>query len=221
MTSEEPNLSRRVRRRLPQSYLGRVLFTWFNPGPGTGYIFALASVLGAILFADALWLFVSDAVRGGRPPGTSTVCLAVALWCYIAIYLGLGKLVISGIRRVNKMNFGLGVAVHLILVGLGAAVPLVIQMTSLEMRNQGYLLLQASNPFWTLTEMIDQSNPPPQWPWLMTGLPIAAGCLLLFNLVGLVREVGYVRVAEPERVAEDDAELIPAPEPVRTSPWDE
>ena len=37
MTGEAPQLSQRVKRRLPQSFLGRTFFTWFNPGPGTGY----------------------------------------------------------------------------------------------------------------------------------------------------------------------------------------
>ena len=44
------------------------------------------------------------------------------------------------------------------------------------------------------------------------------------NLPGVVREVRYVRIARPSRVAEEDAELAarshPA-EPVRTSPWDD
>ena len=43
MTGESPDLSLRVKRRLPQSFLGRALWTWFNPGPGTGYVFALAN----------------------------------------------------------------------------------------------------------------------------------------------------------------------------------
>ena len=43
LTAEHPVMSRRVRRRLPTSVLGRGFFTWFNPGPATGYMFAVAS----------------------------------------------------------------------------------------------------------------------------------------------------------------------------------
>ena len=49
MTGESPELSSRVKRKLPQSLLGRALSTWFNPGPGTGYLFALANC--AAMFA--------------------------------------------------------------------------------------------------------------------------------------------------------------------------
>ena len=41
--SESPELSPRVQRRLPQTFAGRSLLTWFNPGPGTGYVFAICS----------------------------------------------------------------------------------------------------------------------------------------------------------------------------------
>ena len=43
LVGEEAQLSPRARRRLPQSLLGRVVFTWFNPGSGTGYIFCIAN----------------------------------------------------------------------------------------------------------------------------------------------------------------------------------
>ena len=34
-------LSPRVKRDLPQTLLGRIFLTWFAPGPGTGYMFAV------------------------------------------------------------------------------------------------------------------------------------------------------------------------------------
>ena len=49
MTGESPELSARVKRNLPQSFLGRAMFTWFNPGPGTGYMFALANCAGTVV----------------------------------------------------------------------------------------------------------------------------------------------------------------------------
>ncbi|HEY2147157.1 MAG TPA: hypothetical protein VGH32_04425, partial [Pirellulales bacterium] len=35
MNGERPQLSNRAKRRLPQSFLGRAVLTWFNPGSGT------------------------------------------------------------------------------------------------------------------------------------------------------------------------------------------
>ena len=45
MSGENAKLSPRVRRQLPMSFLGRVFLTWFNPGSGTGYVFAISHVL--------------------------------------------------------------------------------------------------------------------------------------------------------------------------------
>ena len=43
LTAERPEMSQRVRRRLPQSFLGRMFFTWLNPGPASGYMFVVAN----------------------------------------------------------------------------------------------------------------------------------------------------------------------------------
>ncbi len=45
MTGESAVLSPRVRRQLPMSFLGRVYLTWFNPGSGTGFVFAVSHML--------------------------------------------------------------------------------------------------------------------------------------------------------------------------------
>ena len=47
MNGESPELSPRVKRRLPTSLVGRAMFTWFNPGPGTGYVFAVCNLIVA------------------------------------------------------------------------------------------------------------------------------------------------------------------------------
>ena len=60
MLGESPELSPRVQRDLPKTYLGRMLLTWFNPGPGTGFIFRDLQRDGRFLFVG---LFC-HAVRG-------------------------------------------------------------------------------------------------------------------------------------------------------------
>ena len=44
LTAERPGMSQRVRRRLPQSFFGRMFFSWFNPGPASGYMFVIANI---------------------------------------------------------------------------------------------------------------------------------------------------------------------------------
>jgi len=56
MTGEQPTLSHRVRRALPQSLLGRAFGAWFNPGGGSGYVFAAANLLTLALLAIPLAL---------------------------------------------------------------------------------------------------------------------------------------------------------------------
>ena len=51
LTGETAQLSPRAMRQLPQSLLGRMAFTWFNPGSGTGYMFALLNLLAVLLVA--------------------------------------------------------------------------------------------------------------------------------------------------------------------------
>ena len=67
MNGEAPEMSRRVKRSLPQTTLGRVFFTWLNPGSGSGLMFTVANlttiaVIGLVtLFLDGL--FWSATVR--------------------------------------------------------------------------------------------------------------------------------------------------------------
>ena len=44
LTAERPGISQRVRRRLPQSFFGRMFFSWLNPGPASGYMFVIANI---------------------------------------------------------------------------------------------------------------------------------------------------------------------------------
>src|SRR5262249_18030222 len=43
LTAEKSGMSQRVKRRLPQSMLGRMFFSWLNPGPASGYMFTVAN----------------------------------------------------------------------------------------------------------------------------------------------------------------------------------
>ena len=49
MVGESGELSERVKRTLPQSFFGRAMLTWFNPGPATGYLFAIANLLAVLV----------------------------------------------------------------------------------------------------------------------------------------------------------------------------
>jgi hypothetical protein len=224
MTGESPRLSNRAKRRLPQSFLGRAFLTWFNPGPGTGYLFALSNlaaglliVLGGVVYRE----FVPELGLGLGPLGSelterADVCLL--LFGYVALYLGLGKLLIGLLRRFTSIGIVLAVSLQVFWVLLGCLVPQVIEAMQRPHMHQ-YTLLYVFDPFSTLG---NQSQ-------LRLGLmPAALGIVgvsalgaFFANLPGVVREIRQVRVAKPARVAEEDAaRQAPAPAPPPSSPWD-
>jgi hypothetical protein len=219
LNGEQPQMSRRVMRRLPQTVLGRVFFTWLNPGPSSGYMFAVAN-----LTSIAVLCLVADTVSNGsgswNPSGRGYVDFVVIGWSYVVAYLGLGCLVVALLRKIAEVTMFASVLLHLLLVLAGSGIPTSIQWMSLELQNKPYSYLQVTNPVWTLG-YIGEFGPTPEESVLILVVPAAAICVLLLNLPGLVREIERVRTALPARVAEDEAELHPTPASLPRNPWDE
>lgn len=235
MTGESPQLSPRVKRRLPQSFLGRAFLTWFNPGPGTGYLFAICGGLGALALVGiaSIGVFVL-----GFQPGTATrwspdralwlMCFGALEVSYVAVYLGIGLLVLRPLHKRIFVSPLFGVLVQILLLLLGSGIPLIVYLMTPSLRYSGYSLLYVTDPFRTLWHVGGLSDAsftlPAEAPMLLVMVPLTAAIVLLFNLPAVAREVQRVRVARPERVAEEDAQLaaeLAPPKPVRISPWDE
>lgn len=88
MSGETAELSPRARRELPHSVLGRTALTWFNPGSGTGYVFAVLNMLVLVLvtvvlsFAAELWGIVLAAVEAFQASMLSWLLSAQFVdWC--------------------------------------------------------------------------------------------------------------------------------------------
>jgi hypothetical protein len=232
MTGEVAQLSERVQRRLPQSLLGRMLFTWFNPGPGTGYLFAVTNLISVV----ALAVFTSEVARFtdlyGFARDDRVTWFGVLLCCYLIIYLGFGKLLLTATNRRLQPVGPLGsLIIQAILLLLGSVMPLVVQSLTTEWYSGSYTALHITNPFWTLAETADgnilthtSQSPFGPIPVVPVNLLIIAAGTLLLNLFAMAGEVRYVRHETPARVQQDEAELHPPlhPEkPRRLSPWDE
>ncbi len=221
MTGEPSRISPRVMRDLPQSFLGRAFFTWFNPGPASGYLFAITNFLGAAAL-------ILTALAWSRTQGRSSApLLYVPLMCglclsYLAVYLGLGRIILARLARYMHITVASRVLIHVLLVFVGTVVPLTIHMTLLGFRNEGYTLLQVTNPFWTLSEAF--SYTPPHEIWTVAVVLGVVGLIVFaLNLPAVAEEVRLVRIAAPQRVAEEDAEIAAAHAPavpLKTSPWD-
>lgn len=222
LTSERPGMSQRARRRLPRSFLARLFFTWFNPGPATGYMFVVANattiaVLCLLGIAGRAWLGKGT---NNWPNSEELLYSLVVGWGYLVAYLGLGMVVVRGLRRLTLVTMLASVLIHFLVVLAGTGIPMVIQFMSVRMREAGYTLWQLSNPFWSLIHLVDGGLPTEGY-FLILIIPAAAICMLLVNLGAVLRELQVVRVAPPPRVLQDEAELKPPAVPTPTNPWDE
>ncbi|MGE0607934.1 MAG: ABC transporter permease [Pirellulales bacterium] len=233
LTSEDPELSPRVQRRLPRSFLGRLFFSWFTPGPGSGYMFVLANLAAAILlgaaFMSAYQMFVPGGARFGLRQGWRTLLLfALLAYCYTAIYLGLGQLILAWMRRRFAVSEVFAVLLQALLQLLLCAVPAVIN-AYVENWRENYTLLQFVNPWWTIPELWFSGLGPDPWLGidqelaLVLTVPPLAALIIFVNLRGVAEEVRKTRIAPPVRVLEEDAALhakeVPTA-PVQVSPWD-
>ena len=144
LIGESGDLSRRVQRSLPQSGWKRTLFSLLMPGPGRGFLFALAGFLACIV-AVFVYLVTANAVSeqwlmsqfsqldppysrgnmvGTMPTGDmlETACFMAMLTFHPMCFLSIAYLVMVLIRRGRKRFTGaLGPVISLFLTGLMVA----------------------------------------------------------------------------------------------------
>ena len=222
LTGETAQLSPRAKRQLPQSFLGRMSFTWFNPGSGTGYVFAMLNLLGVLL---AAWSGITVAWIVGfeyQPDLPDWYYFSAALVGYVLGYLGLVRLAVVALRRVMHVGM-LATFLCQVIVASGAVLfPYLLHVVSVwgDFSQSYYTLLQLPNWVWTLYEIIERTT----FAGLELALVIASAGTVIFlvNLIVAAREVEHVRTAAPERVAQDELALHPEQSPKRRkNPWDE
>lgn len=227
MTGEVAELSPRVRRALPKTFLGRLYLTWFNPGSGTGYCFALVNyaALVAVFGGLSLWESVSD-VKGA--PDGEVIAAGVLMTCYLAIYLGIGRLMIVGLRRAVRMNVLIALLFQTFLAFVGVLAPVVIQWLTIQARSMGrqgyYTWMQYPNWLVTMnyalenrldaTPLIPGTSVPAVW----LVVPAVAAVVFLLNLVSSAHELEQTRLATPIRVLEDQGRTGGRVQ--ERSPWD-
>lgn len=187
LDGEQAQMSHRVMRRLPQSFLGRVFFTWLSPGPSSGYMFAVANLTSILIICLVpTTLMVRSASQLANWPNPERfVYFLVIGWGYVVAYLGLGSLVVALLRKFSEVTMFASVLLHLLLVLAGGGIPTSVQWMSIDLQNEPYSYLQVTNPVWTLQYILEFS-PTPEEPVLMVIIPAAAICVLLLNMPGMV-----------------------------------
>lgn len=233
LSCELAELSPRARRQLPQSLLGRMTFTWFNPGSGTGYAFACANIAWFSVTLVLLVAFAEVVGQGGFRLSGDIWELALGVVVYSVAYLGIGRLFMLLVRRFQRAEVVVGVLFQIIFPLLGIAFPLLIMqlMFTLEMAEFGYTPLQVSNWAWTLIQIAE--NRGASTPFFLGGgfrltdaeasliiVTFVAAIVLLLNLFFTTEEVDQTRQSAPQRVREEDLALHPELAPAAPkNPW--
>jgi hypothetical protein len=222
LTAERPGMSQRVKRRLPQSTLGRMFFSWLNPGPASGYMLVVASATAmAILCFFGAIISAAPGRSGARAPHVEEmIYLLVIGWGYLVAYLGIGLLVIGVLRRFAVVTMLACVLIHFLLLLGGFGIPYAIKSMSMQLRDADYTFLQITDPIFSLYH-VGTGGVMADTRLLLVVIPSVAICVLLANLPNVIRELRVVREAAPKRVQEDEAELHPPPEALPSNPWDE
>ncbi len=196
--SESPELSPRVQRQLPQTFAGRSLLTWFNPGPGTGYVFAICSgTVGAL----AMGAFGAGVVNVNRAPRTDTVTFSLIIVGYLLAYLGIIRLIVMPLSHRFGNSLAVPSATLVILMVLAGITPTILSVVFTGSPPFSYTPLEAIDWAWTLVEAFDTRYSP-----ILAILILITGIVItIMNLMLLFGVFRYRRISVPERVLEDAA----------------
>lgn len=232
LIGERPEMSSRVKRELPLSLAGRMFHSWFNPGPSTGFLLVVANLSATMLLfvlavaaenllVNGVWS-LQGAGAFGAPTYDLVLTFALCAFSYVVFYLGLGLICTRVLRRLSPSASGaLGFVVVVTLIAAGAGFPMVLHNFFWPRQFEEYLLIELPNPFWTLASFLPNQSMYATYAVEFTVMPAAAALLIvLLNLYGVARELGYIRQPKPQRVVEDDAARNRRPRPKR-NPWDE
>jgi len=201
MSAESPTMTPRIRRELPGTLMGRLLFVWFTPGPATGMIFALVN-LGVAIFVmgqlhdrvtnlpDAYWLGLW---------WSKLQALLLLTWPYLCVaFIGV-RAIISVLRSRNTVRAGVGMAALAVVLLLMALVPYSIGLHLNDYRPYAYSDWQLTNWIWTMNLAITD-----QLPRRSMILVIGIGAFaFIANLLFLGRVVLPQRLVTPKRVIEE------------------
>jgi hypothetical protein len=216
MTGEWPQLSPRVRRELPQSLLGRMFLTWFNPGSGTGYVLTVCT-MGAVAVMTVVVGIVGEAFASLSVDSSILGSFALLLWGYLTAYLGVGRLILLWLRRWFYHGVALPLLVHLLLLIAGVGIPLLLQTWLMGFADFGaYTAIQIPNWWWTLAKTAGMSGT--VVPEANVVVLLCALIVLAVNMLVAAQEVEQVRMETPVRVQLDEFDLHPERIPVKVVP---
>lgn len=110
--------------------LVRIALAWFQPGPGRGLVFCLASY-AALLFSAATWYYLHGLLSGRMLTFTSLAYLLTVgtmILGYLSLYLGTARLLLLAIRRRRPISVPVGGLLMIVTMAAVNFGPLVIDV---------------------------------------------------------------------------------------------
>lgn len=216
-TGEPEVLSARVKRQLPESFLGRMFTNWFFPGPGRGYLFAVANY--ATMCLAVVVLFTMILPRASRPIliSDNVIRFMIGSFGYLLIYLGLETWILRRTQRRFQASLLLRVLIQVLLLLAGLLISLFwIEMLTRGWNNDSWAYYL--NPFYMLVQFGLRSTVFQGGEYII--LIVGIGVLTL-NLPGIIAELHQTKMAVPARIAAQLAAQQPVAVALPTNPWDD
>lgn len=201
MAAESPAMTPRIRRELPGTFAGRLLWTWLTPGPATGLVFATATltVAAAVVHLMLRQTHHSSGVvwYTGMVEAHGSVMLLVVAYLMFA-WVGV-RLIIGFLRTRGPVKVPVGMAAAAVILLLMSMGPYSIQLHLNDYRQFSYSAWQASNWMWT----INQARSGALEPWILYLVVCGGGAAFLIHLLLVGQRVLPQRLATPERVQQE------------------
>ena len=142
-------------------------------GSGTGYVFAVVNLAATTLAVSVAAVFAQIFRSRGMPRSGSLYLFGAMLCAYVAVYLGLGRLIVLVLRRYLHFGLLLPFLVHVLLVLAGLGLPVFVQAWGNGFPGlDEYTALQVPNWAWTLSEASGAGWGPTPWrcSWCSAGV---------------------------------------------------
>jgi hypothetical protein len=201
MSAESPAMTPRIRRELPGTFLGRLLFSWLMPGPATGLVFAMGTFCVAVLAVHLmLWQLVTSS---GAPWIRNLLDQHRIVMVLVASYLMFGLVCVRGIvaflRTRNPVKVPVGLAAMTVVLLMMVLIPYSIELHLNDYRQFLYSSWQFTNWIWT----IEQGAAGSLDPLVMYLVLVLGSVAFLMHLLLLGKRVLPQRLATPDRVQEE------------------
>jgi hypothetical protein len=224
MMGDSGFISERVRRTLPASLFGRALFSWFNPGGGTAYVFTCVTMVTGIGGSLVFCMFATEGnffgvQRIGWVNDFRLYMVTILCILYVVAYLGASNLILAALRLYYPITPVISFVVTVFVALAACLIPLMIGIALDTNLIPAYNEVQAPNWAWTIIAGLENDV---DWPIVFIVVTYTVP-IFMANVLLAYREIAATKTAVPSRVIEEERALHPQPETKLPpqNPWDD